>query len=154
MYQNELCPLHSTMFLLIHQGNVHDRRKPVSFTFHNVSINTDFWHVLIQLTICPLHSTMFLLIQHIVKRSFSYISPLHSTMFLLILPCCNCVNASFAPLHSTMFLLILGVDPPACKRSPFTFHNVSINTHSPLPAALSIHFTFHNVSINTFWYML
>ena len=52
--------LHSTMFLLILDGNIiHDLN--ITFTFHDVSINTKIAQMPVN-TVFSLHSTMFLLI--------------------------------------------------------------------------------------------
>ena len=55
--------LHSTMFLLIHaEKNIVDGTVDNTFTFHNVSINTNIFAVLADEE-ANLHSTMFLLIR-------------------------------------------------------------------------------------------
>ena len=76
------------------------------FTFHNVSINTDFLHKL-SVSFASLHSTMFLLIQ---------ITNFHSAICTIIF---------------TFHNVSINTAAPRLVRSPedcFTFHNVSINT--------------------------
>ena len=61
--------LHSTMFLLILDGNIiHDLN--ITFTFHDVSINTKIAQMPVN-TVFSLHSTMFLLIP-VVYSSLQY----------------------------------------------------------------------------------
>ena len=96
--------LHSTMFLLILDGNIiHDLN--ITFTFHDVSINTKIAQMPVN-TVFSLHSTMFLLIRHSINVSGSVFSALHSTMFLLILCSPSVTLTVTVSLHSTMFLLI------------------------------------------------
>ena len=69
-------PLHSTMFLLIQPDRSENEWQWRTFTFHNVSINTDVWMCL-HTSIWTLHSTMFLLIllvqaDHIVLLFFTF----------------------------------------------------------------------------------
>ena len=105
-----------------------DQYVLAKFTFHNVSINTGT-RTIDAVDLCDLHSTMFLLIRVFSVVSVEVFKNLHSTMFLLILLLMCRLNSS---------------------SSLFTFHNVSINTHSRLLQILHSHqFTFHNVSINT-----
>ena len=76
------------------------------FTFHNVSINSDF---------CD--------------RTRPRGLYLHSTMFLLILLVLSFVLYFHLNLHSTMFLLIRPATTQSCLSIiTFTFHNVSINS--------------------------
>ena len=58
------CPvaLHSTMFLLIHGTRIRGINL-YTFTFHDVSINTNLCEIPVQVE-TTLHSTMFLLILH------------------------------------------------------------------------------------------
>ena len=58
--------LHSTMFLLIQHGIIQPRSLMI-FTFHNVSINTEFEIAMQASRIVTLHSTMFLLILAVEK---------------------------------------------------------------------------------------
>ena len=112
--------LHSTMFLLIHRENGAER---ISFTFHDVSINT--FHIPLKTSgYTPLHSTMFLLIRGLYSTISSVNLPLHSTMFLLILVSCFSSCALSRTLHSTMFLLI---PPPRTD---------IVNTLSPLHSTM------------------
>ena len=121
----------------------------LNFTFHNVSISTLI--VVKRILHCfPLHSTMYLFLR----------VPLKTVHFLLI------------PLHSTMYLFLPYLQhPDSVQVLVFTFHNVSISTHSKsyvvaycclyIPQCIyfysgcaaslnsSIFFTFHNVSIST-----
>ena len=53
--------LHSTMFLLIHDGNLSSAEQAALFTFHNVSINSYTGNCYAG-GYAHLHSTMFLLI--------------------------------------------------------------------------------------------
>ena len=143
--------LHSTMFLLIlgtrhlsvgigiftfhnvsintsttHTGRIHGN----IFTFHNVSINTQLLRYII-LCRCDLHSTMFLLIQLTVILAEYQQKNLHSTMFLLIRRLWTDHKDYKTYLHSTMFLLIQETGMiQGVEFMKFTFHNVSINTHS------------------------
>ena len=84
------------------------------FTFHNVSINSDF---------CD--------------RTRPRGLYLHSTMFLLILLVLSFVLYFHLNLHSTMFLLI-HVLSMFCLLffSIFTFHNVSINSVTATPVSV------------------
>ena len=100
----------------------------MSFTFHNVSINTenpdvsgvDFQNFTFHdVSINTLSST----------HSKSRVVPLHSTMFLLI------QKTGSATITATYL---------------FTFHDVSINTSRQYQEAqYLLDFTFHDVSINT-----
>ena len=121
--------LHSTMYLL----KRFIRREKVlcsqEFTFHYVSIKThDPW-----------------------GQSVLHWKNLHSTMYLL-----KQVYRKFLPpqqrhLHSTMYLLKLKPDGTlVAPGTVFTFHYVSIKTHSYC-SMLFLHpiFTFHYVSIKT-----
>ena len=76
-------PLHSTMFLLIPVRGLAKHTDWVSFTFHNVSINT-VADELEEIDPKSLHSTMFLLIRYIAEHCSILYETLHSTMFLLI----------------------------------------------------------------------
>ena len=83
------------------------------FTFHNVSINTEFGHFFAGSDF-HLHSTMFLLIPVARPGILDTIFHLHSTMFLLILKPFYGLEVSCLYLHSTMFLLILCFIPVWC----------------------------------------
>ena len=101
-----LTNLHSTMFLLIRfECKVFSGEK--LFTFHNVSINTEYGKYCEQpIQLFTFHNVS---INTATNRSKKFTSKLN--------------------LHSTMFLLILrvsGLEPDLS--APFTFHNVSINT--------------------------
>ena len=114
--------LHSTMFLLILDGNIiHDLN--ITFTFHDVSINT-IANAIVRIQNPALHSTMFLLILGRVLCVLAYGRPLHSTMFLLIRHSINVSGSVFSALHSTMFLLIL------C--SPSVTLTVTVSLHSTM----------------------
>ena len=163
--------LHSTMFLLI-LAFVQKQLSAASFTFHNVSINTQqhewtvrkkrvftFHNVSINTSVSgspaasdsSLHSTMFLLIPSAVIARASVCASLHSTMFLLIQSSGTGENPYLFSLHSTMFLLIPRDHSNRGKSEiSFTFHNVSINTDwADQHFITKNYFTFHNVSINT-----
>ena len=139
------------MFLLIQTGKQGNICAFITFTFHNVSINTTLLRILLSHTPdftfhnvsintvaqsettpmeeYPLHSTMFLLIPWFLFRWCKMLLTLHSTMFLLILWQLPRANISDITLHSTMFLLIRGSTTGIVTSvSSFTFHNVSINT--------------------------
>ena len=93
---------------------------------------------------------MFLLIQTSSQIVWKDLPPLHSTMFLLILFDHSSGSFRRIPLHSTMFLLIPIPTPTDEPPTPFTFHDVSINTcFESLFFQLCFFFTFHDVSINT-----
>ena len=110
------------MFLLILDGNIiHDLN--ITFTFHDVSINTKIAQMPVN-TVFSLHSTMFLLILGRVLCVLAYGRPLHSTMFLLIRHSINVSGSVFSALHSTMFLLIL------C--SPSVTLTVTVSLHSTM----------------------
>ena len=97
------------------------------FTFHNVSINSFLW-ILFHLLLLHLHSTMFLLIPLQTVSITLKLLNLHSTMFLLIPEAAAQELIKLQHLHSTMFLLIrIRRGPCTCWKS-FTFHNVSINS--------------------------
>ena len=138
------------MFLLIPQPVGQAVRHKLSFTFHNVSINTSIPFKRKEGKV-SLHSTMFLLIRRTRGRysrettcfTFHNVSinteafpaalqplqtALHSTMFLLIRNCYIASGSSQQSLHSTMFLLILKAQGWTLESICFTFHNVSINT--------------------------
>ena len=104
-------PLHSTMFLLIQPDRSENEWQWRTFTFHNVSINTDVWMCL-HTSIWTLHSTMFLLIllvqaDHIVLLFFTF----HNVS----------INTNGMAIYADGHLI-------------FTFHNVSINTDIPMMA--------------------
>ena len=110
------------MFLLILDGNIiHDLN--ITFTFHDVSINT-IANAIVRIQNPALHSTMFLLILGRVLCVLAYGRPLHSTMFLLIRHSINVSGSVFSALHSTMFLLIL------C--SPSVTLTVTVSLHSTM----------------------
>ena len=115
------------MFLLIQRACANDAGGRTCFTFHYVSINTEFNRNLFR-KYWSLHSTMFLLIRKTWRSffldfifTFHYVSintvmcarynhtyqPLHSTMFLLIRLARRTGQNIEESLHSTMFLLIL-----------------------------------------------
>ena len=102
----------------------------ISFTFHNVSINTIANETYSPTMDNTLHSTMFLLILLLQKRI-----QVMATIFTFHNVSINTNSAinqaadSISSLQSTMFLLI----PNQLRKSRiainyFTFHNVSINT--------------------------
>ena len=94
---------------------------------------------------------MYLLIRkHEQEKEVTYIN-LHSIMYLLILSrrCGQKFMRTY--LHSIMYLLIPGdYGASSATGDKFTFHNVSINSHS-LDSKIGCRtiFTFHNVSINS-----
>ena len=121
----------------------------LSFTFHNVSINSCI----------PLKMWL----------GQGY---LHSIMYLLIPPLFWTSVLTSTHLHSIMYLLIPKIMLICFASTAFTFHNVSINSLRPqfllphqrhlhsimyllipwdklLPFIGSFQFTFHNVSINS-----
>ena len=118
--------LHSIMYLLI--------PKAFSvwicislFTFHNVSINSNYGFILIPILL-NLHSIMYLLIRSMShKNKVSLIFTFH--------------NVSINSRTSRRKILLI---------FSFTFHNVSINSEVRTKETFSgIKFTFHNVSINS-----
>ena len=136
------------MFLLI-LVSVRSEPSPKSFTFHNVSINTNSaQHILGGTCLFTFHNVS-------INTVFAYpflqsIRTLHSTMFLLIQIADNVFPFSVVSLHSTMFLLIRAFRWWLRPLSCFTFHNVSINTYLSVKSLMCApFFTFHNVSINT-----
>ena len=121
--------LHSTMFLLIQTGKQGNICAFITFTFHNVSINTTLLRILLSHT--PDFTFHNVSINTVAQSETTPMEeyPLHSTMFLLILWQLPRANISDITLHSTMFLLIRGSTTGIVTSvSSFTFHNVSINT--------------------------
>ena len=119
--------LHSTMFLLIRQKLSVQKFLDSLFTFHNVSINTNWGllHILRHHQFTFHNVSINTGIPFILRRllliftfhnvsintaaslfSISALCNLHSTMFLLILSCICQGFQHFLHLHSTMFLLI------------------------------------------------
>ena len=123
----------------------------LSFTFHNVSINTQNWPKFLPGPGKSLHSTMFLLIRDL-DWCFEFIYvffTFHNVSINTRYPANE--STTWRALHSTMFLLIhLRLLQGFLSDHNFTFHNVSINTEIPDELYEDIlFFTFHNVSINT-----
>ena len=115
------------MYLLIPSAPSSVSSSSTSFTFHNVSINSNIAYVLIY-NCQNLHSIMYLLILNI--------------------PLSNMGNIIFTfhnvSINSNAVVLL--------SRSPvkFTFHNVSINSLlERMSYCCQSLFTFHNVSINS-----
>ena len=123
------CTLHSTMFLLILTEVMQYYTAVMRFTFHYVSIKTNYfmrygWHAL---------SFTFHYVSINTPCEMGHNLPgyrtLHSTMFLLIQIPDRDPDLTASPLHSTMFLLIrLGRSHIPNSFVSFTFHYVSINT--------------------------
>ena len=98
--------LHSTMFLLIRWKHWLTGARTSTFTFHNVSINTDT------------QKFAFL---------FEFEFTFHNVSINTIVIHQMSIHISY--LHSTMFLLILFYGDDIINMiAGFTFHNVSINT--------------------------
>ena len=96
--------LHSTMFLLILTALVCSICRFLHFTFHNVSINTEFHIHLLPLR-SSLHSTLFLLIRLVLFNLLClFCFTFHNVSINTEIPP-NYVNVNLT-LHSTMFLLI------------------------------------------------
>ena len=100
----------------------------LTFTFHNVSINSVLFFVHdVGWNIFTFHNVSINSFSSIIALRIAIY--LHSTMFLLIpaVRTYDCYN--FIYLHSTMFLLILFyIAIYFFKIIGFTFHNVSINS--------------------------
>ena len=99
-----------------------------TFTFHDVSINTD---ALRSSFSGSCHFTFHDVSINTNSSEYQnrFINSLHSTMFLLILERSFSVSRRlYHSLHSTMFLLIPGYQIPFTVNYVFTFHDVSINT--------------------------
>ena len=143
------------MFLLIRRRENGYKHERITFTFHNVSINSlrlrTIWSPKLYL-----HSTMFLLIRINSSLLLVVLLDLHSTMFLLIPVNTALSKFKFFHLHSTMFLLIRLLPVSDFDTDyTFTFHNVSIN--STLIRCIELCnfvFTFHNVSINSLFFVM
>ena len=117
------------MFLLILLSFATALAGRVFFTFHNVSINTEYNRYE--------GEDRVVFTFHNVSINTASIPFLYTT--------------AFKALHSTMFLLI-HLAPSSLRTCGhiFTFHNVSINTRPSRLIVLEMYcFTFHNVSINT-----
>ena len=118
------------MFLLILLSFATALAGRVFFTFHNVSINTEYNRYE--------GEDRVVFTFHNVSINTASIPFLYTT--------------AFKALHSTMFLLI-HLAPSSLRTCGhiFTFHNVSINTERWFREASGpLYFTFHNVSINTY----
>ena len=101
----------------------------LSFTFHNVSINTTLHKQSRVCESCFTFHNVSINTSESWVRSWIVDHTLHSIMFLLILYTTDIV------VEEIEF---------------FTFHNVSINTCGlDFKRTITINFTFHNVSINT-----
>ena len=97
--------LHSTMFLLIRWKHWLTGARTSTFTFHNVSINTDTqkFAFLFEFEFTFHNVSINTIVIHQMSIHISY---LHSTMFLLILSLRRITMWWNIHLHSTMFLLI------------------------------------------------
>ena len=122
-----LAYLHSIMFLLIRR--IDSASSLITwFTFHNVSINTNYY---LHYSICPVWFTFHNVSINTVRRTehdskaiiFTFhnvsINTFHPEMW---------IPSSELHLHSIMFLLIQISEDDRFSLNLFTFHNVSINT--------------------------
>ena len=119
--------LHSTMFLLIRRWPWNCRSVRNSFTFHNVSINTDHqvFYLLRSYTF-TFHNvsinTFYIVKNLFAQRSFTFHNVSINTRIKFS------ITGPKTTLHSTMFLLIPIAEYSVTSAIIFTFHNVSINT--------------------------
>ena len=101
-----LSHLHSIMYLLIRRLGCITRSFTWTFTFHNVSINSQFH---------------FIIKNHVNKFTFHNVSINSCLLYRL-------VNSVHPYLHSIMYLLIPTGVTIITNLAIFTFHNVSINS--------------------------